>query len=352
MMTTMIAAGHGYLNLNTLWFALIAVLWIGFFFLEGFDFGVGTLLPFLGKDETDRRVMVNSIGPVWDGNEVWLLVAGGATFAAFPDWYATMFSGFYLALFLVLVALIFRGVAFEFRGKGATEAWTRRWDLALFLGSALPALLFGVAFGNILRGVPIDHRMEYTGSFFTLLNPYSLVAGLTFLALFTMHGAVFLSLKTTDDLRDRSRRAGLILAVPTIVLEFAFLGWTYLYARDIGDNGLVPGPVPIAAILAVAAAGWLLREKMDGWAFVATALSIVLIVATTFLYLYPRVMISSLGKWNDLTIWNTSSTHRTLGVMTIVALVFTPVVLVYQGWTYHVFRKRIGRKDVEAASAH
>jgi cytochrome d ubiquinol oxidase subunit II len=337
---------EGYLNLETLWFALIGVLWTGFFFLEGFDFGVGTLLPFLGKDEIDRRVIVNTIGPVWDGNEVWLLVAGGATFAAFPEWYATLFSGFYLALFLVLAALIFRGVAFEFRGKESRPRWRARWDLAIFWGSAIPALQFGVAWANILRGTPIGEGLEWQGSFFDLLHPYALLGGLTSLLLFTLHGGAYLTLKTKDDLQARARSTARLLAIPTTVVVFAFLAWTYLNARDLGEFGLVPPFVPILALVAVAAVEWVLREKLDGWAFALTALAIVGITATFFLNLYPRVMVSSLGARYDLTIWNASSTHYTLKVMTIVAAIFTPLVLTYQAWTYWVFRKRIGREDV------
>jgi cytochrome d ubiquinol oxidase subunit II len=353
------AAGNGYLNLQTLWFALIAVLWIGYFFLEGFDFGVGVLLPFLGRDDTERRVVVNTIGPVWDGNEVWLIVAGGATFAAFPDWYATLFSGFYLALFLVLAGLIFRGVAFEFRGKDRNPRWRAWWDRALFWGSAVPALLWGVAFANILRGVPINANHEWVGSFFDLLNPYALVGGLTSLLLFTLHGGVFLTLRTEGELRERARRAAQALALPAAAAVLAFLVWSYFVTRE-SSRG-VPGGVPLeglaayalrpAAVVSVVVVTWLVRKKLDGWAFAATGLSIVLVTATIFMDLYPRVMPSSLGAANDLTIWNASSAHYTLTVMTIVALIFTPLVLVYQAWTYWVFRRRVRREDVEQGDA-
>jgi cytochrome bd ubiquinol oxidase subunit II len=337
------AMDQGYLNLETLWFALIAVLWTGYFFLEGFDFGVGVLLPFLGRDDLDRRLMVNAIGPVWDGNEVWLLVAGGATFAAFPEWYATMFSGFYLALFLILAALIFRGVAFEFRGKDARPQWKAWWDRAIFWGSAIPAILFGVAFANLLRGVPIGSDHEWAGSFLDLLNPYALLGGVTTLLLFTLHGGVFLALKTDGDLRVRARSAARWLAVPAAASVFGFLTWTFFNARD--NDGVVPGVVPITAIVAVVAVEWLLRERLEGWAFVATGLAIAALTATIFLNLYPRVMPSSLGAANDLTIWNASSTHYTLKVMTVVAAIFTPIVLGYQAWTYWVFRRRLTRSD-------
>jgi cytochrome d ubiquinol oxidase subunit II len=303
--------GHGYLNLQTLWFVLIGVLWTGYFFLEGFDFGVGVLLPFLGRDDTDRRVVINTIGPVWDGNEVWLIVAGGATFAAFPDWYATLFSGFYLALFLILAALIFRGVAFA----------------------------------NILRGVPINANHEWVGSFFDLLNPYALLGGLTSFLLFTLHGGVFLTLRTEGELRDRARRVAKMLALPSTAVVLGFVAWTFFGIRE--SNGFKAAVASILAVAALGAVVWLLGRRKDGWAFAATGLSIVLITATIFVDLYPRVMLSSLGPANDLTVWNASSGHYTLTVMTIVALVFTPLVLAYQGWTYWVFRKRVRREDVE-----
>ena len=343
---------NDYFNLNTLWFALIAVLWIGFFLLEGFDFGVGILTRFLAKDDTDRRVMINTIGPVWDGNEVWLLVAGGATFAAFPEWYATMFSGFYLALFLVLAALIFRGVAFEFRGKVDGPDWRRMWDEAIFWGSAVPALLFGVAFANILNGVPIDARHEYVGTFADLIHPYALLGGLTFLLIFTLHGAVFLTLKTRADFAPRAQRAARLIAWPTAFAVFAFLGWTYINAVVDQYTGVVPGIVPIAAVGAAMATGWLIDERRLGWAFVSTGLTILTLVGTVFMNLYPDVMISSLDPAYSLTIFNASSTPYTLTIMSVVAAIFTPIVLLYQAWTYWVFRKRIGRSDFLPVLGH
>ena len=338
----------GYWHLEVLWFALIAILWIGYFVLEGFDFGVGTLLPFLAKDETDRRVIVHTIGPVWDGNEVWLLTAGGATFAAFPIWYATLFSGFYLALFLILVALIVRGVAFEFRGKHDSVAWRAWWDRAIFVGSALPALLWGVGFANILHGVPIDAHGEYTGSLLTLLNPYALLAGLTSLSLFTLHGAIYLSLKTKGELVERSRAAARTLSLATAALVFAFLLWTYLNAVSAHDKGIVPGIIPVTALGLALAVPFLVRAARDGVAFTATAGAIALMTLTIFLNLYPRVLVSSTSSAYSLTIWSTASNHYSLVVMSIVAVALTPVVLLYQGWTYYVFRHRVGRDDLTA----
>ena len=329
------------MDLNTLWFALIAVLFIGFFILEGFDYGVGILLPFVGRTDHERRQVINTIGPVWDGNEVWILTAGGAIFAAFPHWYATLFSGFYLALFLMLAALIVRGVAFEFRSKDANPTWRATWDWAIFLGSAVPALLWGVAFGNLLRGVPIDATRTYTGGFFNLLNPYALVAGLASLTAFVTHGAIFLNLKTTDLLRERALAATKAVGPVAAVMITLFVLTTYLWTDAFGRLGVDPGLVPILAVVCILGAGAFVRQGRMGWAFVMTSLAIALSTVTIFLALFPRVMVSSLDPAWSLTIYNASSTPYTLKVMSIVALVFVPIVLVYQGWTYWVFRHRI-----------
>jgi cytochrome d ubiquinol oxidase subunit II len=340
---------NGYWNLPTLWFALIGVLWVGYFFLEGFDFGVGMLLPVLGRDDADRRAMLRTIGPVWDGNEVWLLVAGGATFAAFPEWYATLFSGFYWALFLILIALILRAVAFEFRDRSDSAVWRRWWDRAIFFGSALPALLWGVAFADFVWGVPIDAHREFVGGFLDLVGPYALVGGLTTLTLFALHGALFLTLRTTGTLRMRARELVRPLWYAAGATVLVFLTWSYLNALLRADRGVVPDAVPLAALAAVYAAGWLHRERWDLSAFLLNGAAIALVVATIFLNLYPRVLISSLDLNWSLTITNASSSPYTLGVMTVVALVFTPIVLGYQAWTYWVFRRRISREDVAAA---
>jgi cytochrome bd ubiquinol oxidase subunit II len=332
-------------DLTTVWFVLIAVLWVGYFVLEGFDFGVGVLGPVVGRDETEKRVLINTIGPVWDGNEVWVLVAGGATFAAFPEWYATLFSGFYLPLLLILVALILRGVAFEYRGKRQDEVWRARWDQAIFWGSLVPAVLWGVAFGNIVRGVPIDADKEFVGDFLGLLNPYALLGGATTLALFVTHGAVFLALKTTGDVRVRANalagRSGLVAAV----LAVAFLAWTYALRSDAQLAGAF---VVLAVLAAVALVGALVanRAGREGWAFVGTAATIALAVTALFVSLFPEVMPSSLDPAYSLTTTNASSTEYTLTIMTWVAVLFTPVVLLYQGWTYWVFRRRIGVANI------
>jgi cytochrome d ubiquinol oxidase subunit II len=333
------------MDLNELWFVLISVLFIGFFLLEGFDYGVGILLPFLGKDDTDRRVIINTIGPFWDGNEVWLLTAGGAMFAAFPNWYATMFSGFYLALVLMLLALIVRGVSFEFRSKDRHPAWRSTWDWMIFAGSFLPALLWGVAFGNLIRGVPIDADMQYVGGFWNLLNPYALAGGLASLSAFTLHGALFLSLKTRNELLKRAHRAAALLWLPTVVLVFAFVVAGYFATDMFTRLGMNPGAVPLGAGAALLVAGWFIRRRYHGWAFVMTGLTIALSAITVAMGLFPRLMVSSLNDDWSLTIHNASSSPYTLKVMTVVAAIFVPVVLLYQGWSYWVFRKRVGRED-------
>lgn len=329
------------MDLNTVWFSLIAVLFIGFFFLEGFDYGVGILLPFMSKEDKKRRVIINTIGTFWDGNEVWLLTAGGAMFAAFPNWYATMFSGFYIALVLMLLALIVRGVSFEFRSKDKNPAWRSLWDWAIFFGSFIPALLWGVAIANLIRGVPIDANMNYTGGFFNLLNPYALVGGLASLSMFTLHGAIFLNLKTTDDLREKSKNVASKLWLPTVVLVLAFVVLGYFSTDMFSKLGVNPGVAPIVAGLALLSVGWFIKKDLGGWAFIMTGVTIAFATITVFLGLFPRVMVSSLNEAWSLTIYNASSSPYTLKVMTIVAVIFTPIVLVYQAWTYWIFRKRI-----------
>jgi cytochrome d ubiquinol oxidase subunit II len=329
------------MDLNILWFILIAVLYTGFFVLEGFDYGVGILLPFLGKDDTRRRMIINSIGPFWDANEVWLLTAGGATFAAFPHWYATLFSGFYLALFLLLLALILRGVAFEFRSKDENPRWRNFWDWMIFVGSFLPALLVGVAFSNLVRGVPIDANMNYVGGFWNLLNPYALLGGLTAVAVFTLFGAIFLSLKTTGEVLEAAKAAARRLWIPVSVLFLVFAVSTYFATDILSSLGVNPGVVPLAAIAALLMGGYFTRREKYRLAFTLVTLSIAFTVITLFMILFPRVMISSLNPEWSLTIYSAASSPYTLRIMTIVAVVFVPVVLVYQGWTYWVFRKRV-----------
>ena len=334
------------MELTTFWFILIAVLWTGYFFLEGFDFGVGMLLHPLGRDDRDRRVLINTIGPVWDGNEVWLLTAGGATFAAFPNWYATLFSGFYLALFLILLALILRGVAFEYRGKVDDPRWRARWDLAIAIGSWVPAVLWGVAFANIVRGVPIDANGDFTGTLLTLLNPFALLGGVVTASLFVLHGLHFVALKTSGDVRERARTVEPKVAAVAIVAGGTFLIWNQL-AHDAGWTW-VPVLAAAGGLVASAAAT---RAGRDGWAFVGTGIAIAAAVVALFGGLYPDVMPSTTDPAYSLTVDNASSTDYTLKIMSWVAVVMTPVVLAYQAWSYWVFRKRIGTEHIPPAHA-
>ncbi|MFE1266528.1 cytochrome d ubiquinol oxidase subunit II [Streptomyces sp. NPDC058758] len=333
------------MELHDVWFVLIAVLWTGYFFLEGFDFGVGILTKLLARNRPEKRVLINTIGPVWDGNEVWLLTAGGATFAAFPEWYATLFSGFYLPLLIILVCLIVRGVAFEYRAKRPEENWQRNWEQAIFWTSLIPAILWGVAFGNIVGGVKIDGDMEYVGTFWDLLNPYALLGGLVTLTLFTFHGTVFVALKTVGDIRVRARALAVRLGLLTAVLAVAFLLWTQV---DSGDGWSLAAML-IAAVALVGAIG-AIKAGREGWSFALSGVAIAAAVAMLFLALFPNVMPSSLDPAWSLTVTNASSSPYTLKIMTWCAAVATPLVLLYQGWTYWVFRKRIGTQHI--ADAH
>jgi cytochrome d ubiquinol oxidase subunit II len=334
------------MELHDVWFVLIAVLWTGYFFLEGFDFGVGVLTKLLARNRAEKRVLINTIGPVWDGNEVWLVTAGGATFAAFPEWYATLFSGFYLPLLVILVCLIVRGVAFEYRVKRPEENWQRNWETAIFWTSLIPAFLWGVAFGNIVHGVEIDRNLEYVGSVWDLLNPYALLGGLVTLTLFTFHGTVFTALKTVGEIRERARTLALRVGLVTAVLALAFLLWTQVHSGD--AKSLVALVVAVAALVAALVANQAGRE---GWSFALSGVTIVAAVAMLFLTLFPNVMPSTLNADWSLTVTNASSSAYTLKIMTWLAVIATPVVLLYQGWTYWVFRKRIGTQHL-ADAAH
>jgi cytochrome d ubiquinol oxidase subunit II len=318
-------------DLNTLWFILIAILWTGFFFLEGFDFGVGMLLPFLGKKDEQRRAIINTIGPHWDGNEVWMLSAGGATFAAFPQWYATMFSGFYLAFFLLLVGLIIRGVAIEFRSKNHSPKWRVFWDWCICVGSFVPALLLGVTFANLGRGLPIDGNMMFTGNLITLLNPYGLLGGAVSVTVFLLHGAVFLSMKLEDELKTRVESLAGKLWLPVVILFTA-------YQEKVSA---LEGIIPLVSLLALLLAGLFIKRKRNGWAFILTSLNIILAQVTFFIILFPQAMISNTNKAFSLDIWNAASSPYTLKVMSIVAAIFVPIILGYEAYTYWTFRKRV-----------
>lgn len=340
------------MDLAYLWFFIVGFLFVGYFVLDGFDFGVGMSLPFLGKDDISRRQIINTIGPVWDLNETWVIVAGACLFAAFPEWYATLFSGFYLALLLILLALILRGVSFEYRHQRDSLRWKKGFDTMIVIGSAVPALLWGVAVANIVQGVPIDADHEFTGSLLTLLNPYGLLGGLTTLLLFFTHGVYFVALKTDGqvhaDARVLARRSGLL----TIVVAAAFLAWTVVNAMNAG----APALVLVIALSVVAAvsliASWIANgADREGWAFGFGAGTIVAAVLALWLALFPNVMPSSTDPAFSLTIENASSTDYTLTIMSWAALIFLPLVLAYQAWTYWVFRKRVSRSRIEKAAA-
>ncbi|WP_440713049.1 cytochrome d ubiquinol oxidase subunit II [Gordonia sp. FQ] len=340
--------------LEIVWFVLIAVLFTGYFVLEGFDFGVGMLMPFLGRSsehdgDKRRRLIINTIGPVWDGNEVWLLTAGGALFAAFGGWYATMFSGFYLPLFLILLALIVRVCAIEWRAKINDPRWRLWCDVGIGIGSWVPALLWGVAFANVVRGVPIEVRGPnhvYTGGFWNLLNPYGIVGGLTTLVVFLTHGAIFIALKTKGQMRDDATKLAASLSVAMLVIAGTFLLWTQLaYGKD--------WTWALVVIGALAAVGVVIATNLrrEGWAFLGTAIAIAATVGLLFGSLYPYVMPSTLGSDQGLTIMNSSSSQYTLVIMTWAAVIMTPIVIGYQAWSYWVFRKRLSIDDVPETPA-
>jgi cytochrome d ubiquinol oxidase subunit II len=339
------------MNLVNFWFVLIAVLWGGYFVLEGFDFGVGMLLPFLPRNEAERGAMFQSIGPVWDGNEVWLVVAGAATFAAFPAWYGTMFSGFYLALLLLLFFLILRVVSFEWREKSESPYWRRFWMWANAGGSAGIALIWGIGLSNLLQGVPIDSSGDYAGGFWNLFTGYPILGGVAFVLVFAFHGAIYLTLRTVGDLCERSRHAARLLAIPAVAVGGGYLIWTVAVAVDRNNKDVFPPVVPAAiAIAAFALAAVFVYSRRSGIAFTVSAVGTLSLVATLFTSLYPRVMVSSPDFANSLTVQNASSAHYTLAVMSVVAAICVPLVLLYQGWTYHVFRGRVGGKELTGAA--
>jgi cytochrome d ubiquinol oxidase subunit II len=321
----------GGFSLADLWFVIVAIFWVGFFVLEGFDFGVGMLHSFIGRNDLERRVLVNTIGPVWDGNEVWLIVGGAAIFAAFPGWYATWFSSLYLAVVILLAALMARGVSFEYQRKFDDPRWRSSWRWALTIGSALIPFLLGVALGDLLHGLPINSSHNFTGNFLDLLTPFGLWCGLTLM------GATYLTLKTTGEIHDRAQKTSATIGGVAILVTFGFMTWVHV---GLG-TGFVPKPIEALGLFAVIAAAWAAQAKAEGWAFTAAAIGIAGTVGTIFSELYPRVMISSTSAANNLTISNTASPGYSLRVMTVVAVVFLPVVLCYQIWGYYTFRKRL-----------
>ncbi len=332
----------GGISLGDLWFVIAAIFWAGFFVLDGFDFGVGMLHSFIGRNDLERRVLVNTIGPVWDGNEVWLIVAGAILFAAFPGWYATMFSSLYLALVVLLAALMARGVSFEYQRKFDNARWRTSWRWALTIGSALIPFLIGVGLGDLLHGLPINSSHEFTGNFFDLLTPFALWSGLTLLVLSLLMGATYLTLKTTGELHDRAQKASAVIGAVAVVVTFGFMTWIHVGL----STGFVPKPIEAFGFMAVIGAAWAAEAKAEGWAFTAAAIAIAGAVGSLFSELYPRVMISSTNAAYDLTVKNTVSPPYTLKVMTVVAVVVFPIVVIYQAWSYHIFKKRLSMPRV------
>jgi cytochrome bd ubiquinol oxidase subunit II len=340
------------MTLAETWFVLIAVLWGGYFLLEGFDFGVGMLLPFLPRDEQERSIMFRSIGPVWDGNEVWLVAAGGATFAAFPAWYATMFSGYYLALLLVLVFLIVRVVSFEWRTKTHDRRWRAVWTWVNTTGSFGASFVWGVALTALLYGVPINSSGDFSGDLADLFNPYTVLGGITVVVLFAYHGATFLTLKTAGELCRRAQISARRLSLVAVVVGAAFLGWTVAVAVDRNEKSVVaPLLLALVAIAALVLSALALVRRRTGLAFAFTGLAVLLWIATVFVSLYPRVIVSSTDFANSLTVSGTASAHYTLVVITVAAAIFIPAVIAYQGWSYHVFRGRLGGDEPAAGAA-
>ncbi len=331
------------MHLRLLWFVLIAILFTGFFVLEGFDFGIGILLPFLGKSDSERRMIYNAIGPFWDGNEVWLITTGGAIFAAFPSLYATLFSSFYLEMFAILVALVLRGAAFEFRSRRESPRWRTFWDWMMFVGSLLPSFFWGVIISNLLRGIPIDASMNYVGGIWNLLNPHALLFGILFVLVFSMHGAVFLEMRVTGQLRERARRSAQQFSFLALIMTVLFLVWSFFVSPTIHSAFTSPqiAPLSFLSLITIIAVPVLLVKKQSGWAFAMTSLTIILTAASIGLGLFPRVIISSLNPAWNLTIANASSSPYTLTVISWLALTLLPFVLAFEGWSYWVFHKRL-----------
>jgi cytochrome d ubiquinol oxidase subunit II len=327
---------------QVIWFILWGVLWAVYFMLDGFVMGSGILHHILGRNDGEKRVLINAVGPVWDGNEVWLLTAGGATFAAFPTTYALMFSYLYTALLLLLFSLIVRGVAYEFRGKEDSALWRKGWDLAITVANFLPALLFGVAFGNIFAGLPMDGA-GYHGSLFTLLNPYGLITGVLFVLLFVVHGALYASLKSVDELSARAAALAEKLWPALLVVAVAFLAYTN-FATKLYDNYLRHPVLLVVPLLAVAALAGIKVLAMKGRtlaAFASSSVTILMVVFTGVIGLFPNLIPSSMDPAYSLTIYNSSSSAYTLKIMTTVAFIMVPIVILYKIWVYRVFRGRL-----------
>ena len=333
------------MELSELWFILVAVLFVGFVFLEGFDFGIGMSTKFLAKNDKEKRLLINAIGPFWDANEVWLITAGGAMFAAFPHWYATLFSGFYIPFVVLLLALICRGVAFEFRHKVDSVKWTNTWDLAIFIGSFLPPFLLGVMFSCLIQGLPVDGNMDMYAGFFDIVNVYSVVGGLGFVLLSYLHGLMFATLKIEGELRERARLQAIKLYFPIGAALVLFLVLTYVSTDVFQNHGLILGIVYGLVVALYLTLLPLLKAKKEGLSFTVTGLIIALVTGAFFVGLFPNVIISSTDPAFSIHLTEAASGNYSLTIMTVVAAIMVPVVLAYQTWSYYIYRQRVSDKE-------
>ena len=332
-------------SLNEFWYLLVSILFVGFIFLEGFDFGIGMVSRFLGRNDLERRAFINTIGPFWDANEVWLISAIGAMFAAFPNWYATLLSGSYVLFVLLLLSLIGRGVAFEFRGKVEKQAWKNAWDWVIFFGSLFPPLIFGILFSALMKGLPVDRNMQMNAGLSDIVNLYTITGGVTLTMLCLWHGLIFATIRTMDDIRDRSRKVAMKLLPINALLLLIFSGMTFFETDLFSNHSRLMLYTFFIGIFVYLLAGFFLTRKKDGWAFAMSGLILILSISSIFAGLFPTVLVSSINESYSLTIHNAASGNYSLKIMSYAAIALLPFVLGYQIWSYYVFRKRVDHKE-------
>ncbi|MEQ7807302.1 cytochrome d ubiquinol oxidase subunit II [Priestia megaterium] len=332
-------------SLNEFWYLLVSILFVGFIFLEGFDFGIGMVSRFLGRNDLERRAFINTIGPFWDANEVWLISAIGAMFAAFPNWYATLLSGSYVLFVLLLLSLIGRGVAFEFRGKVEKQAWKNAWDWVIFFGSLFPPLIFGILFSALMKGLPVESNMQMNAGFSDIVNLYTITGGVTLTMLCLWHGLIFATIRTMDDIRDRSRKVAMKLLPVNALLLLIFSGMTFFETDLFSNHSRLMLYTFFIGIFVYLLAGFFLTRKKDGWAFAMSGLILILSISSIFAGLFPTVLVSSINESYSLTIHNAASGSYSLKIMSYAAIALLPFVLGYQIWSYYVFRKRVDHKE-------
>ncbi|MEB2293773.1 cytochrome d ubiquinol oxidase subunit II [Priestia megaterium] len=332
-------------SLNEFWYLLVSILFVGFIFLEGFDFGIGMVSRFLGRNDLERRAFINTIGPFWDANEVWLISAIGAMFAAFPNWYATLLSGSYILFVLLLLSLIGRGVAFEFRGKVEKQAWKNAWDWVIFFGSLFPPLIFGILFSALMKGLPVERNMQMNAAFSDIVNLYTITGGVTLTMLCLWHGLIFATIRTMDDIRDRSRKVAMKLLPVNALLLLIFSGMTFFETDIFSNHSRLMLYTFFIGIFVYLLAGFFLTRKKDGWAFAMSGLILILSISSIFAGLFPTVLVSSINESYSLTIHNAASGNYSLKIMSYAAIGLLPFVLGYQIWSYYVFRKRVDHKE-------